>query len=253
MAVPSWSASTGREPAWPWPGRRRGRSGPCRGARRSSAAGTGSTGWRRPPSAAPARPSSPPVNPGRCGRWRTAPGRTAATGAAGTAAGRPCRPSSSPRRRTGRCRGPPPARRCRRRSPRAGTATPAADPVAVAAQVDGDDAEVPGERGEDLSPVQFGREGDPVDEHERFGAAGAGALPHPRDPAARQLHQARTRSRGLPGHLPHGVTLLRCQSAGASDGTRPTIHPAPGPCVPDARSATGTKGPDTLWFYPCWW
>ena len=101
---------------------------------------------------------------------------------------------------------------------------PGGYPVAVTAQVDGDDAEVPREGGEDLSPVQFGREGHPVDEHERFGARGAGALPHPRDPAARQLHQAGTRSRGLPEHLPHSVTLLRCRSAGASDGTRPTIH-----------------------------
>ena len=128
-----------------------------------------------------------------------------------------------------------------------------ADAVAVAAQVDGDHAEVPGERGEDRAPVEFGREGDPVDEHERRCAAGARALPHPRDTAAGQLHQARTRSRGLPGYLPHGS--LSCDASRRAPATAPSRRSttASGPCVPDARSATGTEGPDTLWFYPCWW
>jgi hypothetical protein len=82
--------------------------------------------------------------------------------------------------------------------PRAGP-----DPVAVAAQVGCDDPEMPRERREDLPPVQLGRARHTVDEHERPGAGRAGALPHPRDPAARQFHQARHRGRCLPEHLPH--------------------------------------------------
>src|SRR5690242_10403645 len=112
-----------------------------------------------------------------------------------------------------------------------------ADPVAVAAQVHGDDAEMGGERGEDLSPVEFGREGDPVDEHERLGAAGAGAFPDPRDPAAGQLHQARTRGRDHPCYLPHGLTP--CDASRQEPGRRSIT--ASGPCVPDARSATRPK------------
>src|SRR5689334_4151580 len=132
--------------------------------------------------------------------------------------------------------------------PRAG-----ADPVAVAAQIDGDDAEMRCERGEDLSPVEFGCEGDPVDEHERLGAAGAGAFPDPRDTTAGQPHQARTRGRGHPCSLPHGLTP--CDASRREPATAPGRRSttASGPCVPDARSATGTDGPDTLWFYPGWW
>src|SRR5689334_13584490 len=109
------------------------------------------------------------------------------------------------------------------------------------------------ERGEDLSPVEFGREGDPVDEHERLGAAGAGAFPDPRDAAAGQLHQAGTRSRCFPGYLPHGS--LSCDASRQAPATAPGRRSttASGPCVPDAHSATGTDGPDTLWFYPGWW
>src|SRR5215813_543181 len=125
--------------------------------------------------------------------------------------------------------------------PRAGP-----DPVAVAAQINGHDAEMRRERGEDLSPVEFGREGDPVDEHERLGPRRAWAFPDPRNATSGQLHQARTRGRGHPCYLPHGLTLLRCQSAGA----RPTIHH----CIWTVRTGCAqrdrTEGPDTLWFYP---
>ena len=79
--------------------------------------------------------------------------------------------------------------------PRAG-----ADPVAMATQIRGDDPEVTPERREDLRPVQLRRERHPVDQHERLRAARARALPHPRRPAAGQLHQAGTRYRCFRGH-----------------------------------------------------
>ena len=165
-----------------------------------------------------------------------------ATGAAGTAAGRPCRPWSSPRRRTGRGRG---------------TCASAAMSSAQSSSRN---------RGPTLMPSPWPRRSMAITRKCRESgakaapqlssavkvtpwmsmrcrcAAGACALPHPRDAAAGQLHQAGTRSRGLPGYLAHGLTLLRCQSAGA----RPTIHPASGPCVRMRAARQGPKGPDTL-------
>ena len=116
-------AQLGAGPPGGRPGRQRGPAASSRAVRRSSAAAADSTAGRPPSSAARGRPASPPVTPGRCPPWSTAPGRTAARGAAWPAAGRPCRPWSNPRPQTCGCRAPRPARRHRRRSPRAGTAS----------------------------------------------------------------------------------------------------------------------------------
>ena len=97
--------------------------------------------------------------------------------------------------------------------PRAGV-----DPVAVAAQVGGNDTEMAPERYEDLSPVQLSRHRYPVDEYDRLGAARARALPHPRDPAAGQFHQAcRGGLRRFPEHSPDHCHAPALPVSGASD------------------------------------
>jgi len=58
------------------------------------------------------------------------------------------------------------------------------DPVTMAAQVDSDDTEVTRQRHQNLSPVQLGREGDSMDEHERLSALRTGTFPYPQSPAA---------------------------------------------------------------------
>jgi hypothetical protein len=80
---------------------------------------------------------------------------------------------------------------------------PGPDPVAVAAQVGGDDTEMSRQGREDLPPVQLGRARQPVDEHECLTAGRTGTLPHPGDSTAGQLYQACNRGRFLSKHLPH--------------------------------------------------
>jgi hypothetical protein len=59
-----------------------------------------------------------------------------------------------------------------------------ADPVAMAAQVGGDDTEIRRKGCENLPPIQLGREHHPVNKYEGLGAPRPSAFPYPRRPAA---------------------------------------------------------------------
>ena len=78
--------------------------------------------------------------------------------------------------------------------------------VAMATQIRGHDTEMIRERRE-ARPVQLRGKRHPVDQHERLRAARARALPHPRRPAAGQLHQPGTRHRCFPDHRSFSLSL----------------------------------------------